>query len=73
LRYGRVTPPFGGKQKDSPENRTYKFLDSKNGTNIKKLLDTGLLKCPFEMVENWINEPTKGQNMDYSDIYRYLV
>jgi len=38
---------------DSPdsENRTHsrsaKFLDGKNGTNIKKLLDTGLQRCPF--------------------------
>jgi len=61
---------------DSPENRTHsrsaKFL-SKNGTNLKKLLDTWLQKCPFEMVENWINDPTQWPNMDYLDIYHYLV
>jgi len=69
---------------DSPENRTLdlqRFLIAKMAQTyrlsllaedleryLKILLDTGLQRYPFEMVENWINDLTPWLNMDYSDI-----
>lgn len=52
-----------------------KSLDSaSHGRYIQKLQSVGLDECPYDFpADKWINDPTHWPEVQYPDIYSYLV
>ena len=52
-----------------------KSLDSASyGRYMQKLQSVGLDECPYDLpADKWINNPTQWPEVQYPDIYSYLI